>query len=254
MSGATRRFGPLRAAAGLLHGLALVPGWLLTNKGSPTASAYERRFMQRIARRLVSRIDLTGAEPGGPGTLFIANHMSWMDIPVLGSALDADFIAKSDVKSWPVIGPLSRRSGTLFVTREERHRVHHQAQQIGEKLQSGRSLVLFAEGTTSDGVDLLPFRSSLFEAAVHAQRIQPLAIGYHRGDGARLTDEELRVIGWTGDDELVPNLRQVSRLWLSAEVRLTPHFCPDPETSRKALTEQCRTAVSEAYAAIRHRS
>jgi len=251
MSAVTRRFGPLRAAAGLVHGLALVPGWLLTSKGSPRASTYERRFMQRIARRLVSQIHVTGTEPGGLGTLFISNHMSWMDIPMLGSALDTDFIAKSDVKSWPLIGPLSRRSGTLFVTREERHRVHHQAQQIGQKLRSGRSLVLFAEGTTSDGVDLLPFRSSLFEAAVHAERIQPLAIGYHRGDGARLTDEELRVIGWTGDDELLPNLRQVSRLWLSAEVRLTPHFRPDPEMSRKALAEQCRNAVSEAYAAIR---
>jgi len=251
MSAVTRRFGPLRAAAGLVHGLALVPGWLLTSKGSPRASAYERRFMERIARRLVSQIDVAGAEAGGPGTLFISNHMSWMDIPVLGSALDTDFIAKSDVKSWPVIGPLSQRSGTLFVTREERHRVHHQAQQIGLKLRSGRSLVLFAEGTTSDGVDLLPFRSSLFEAAVHAERIQPLAIGYHRGDGARLTDEELRVIGWTGDEELLSNLAQVSRLWLRAEVRLAPHFRPDPEMSRKALAERCRNAVSEAYAAIR---
>jgi 1-acyl-sn-glycerol-3-phosphate acyltransferase len=251
MSAAKRRFGLVRAAAGLMHGLMLVPPWLMVRRGSALAQSHERRFLARIARQLVGRIDRTGAQAGGPGTLYISNHISWMDIPILGSALDTDFIAKSDVKSWPVIGPLSRRSGTLFVTREERHRVHHQADSIGEKLKGGRSLVLFAEGTTSDGLAILPFRSSLFEAAVHAARIQPLAIGYHRGDGARLSDDQMRIIGWTGDEELLPNLGKVSRLWLNAEVRLAPAFAPEPGISRKALAERCRTAVAEAYAAIR---
>jgi 1-acyl-sn-glycerol-3-phosphate acyltransferase len=251
MSLAARRFGLLRAMAGLAHGLLLVPGWLRVPKGSVSASAYERRFMQRVARQLVEDVFLTGAEPGGPGTLYISNHISWMDIPVLGASLDTDFIAKSDVKSWPVIGRLSRRSGTLFVTREERHRVHHQAELIEKKLRSGRSLVLFAEGTTSDGFSILPFRSSLFEAAAHAARIQPLAIGYHRGDGVRLSDDEMRTIGWTGDEELLPNLAQVSRMSLTAEVRLTDAFAPEPTLTRKALAESCRIAVIEAYAAIR---
>lgn len=251
MSAVTRRFGALRAMAGLGHGLMLVPGWFTVPKGSSAASRYERRFMQRVARRLVHHVALTGAEPGGPGTLYVSNHISWMDIPILGGALDADFIAKSDVRGWPVIGPLSRRSGTLFVAREERHRVHHQADQIGEKLRSGRSLVLFAEGTTSDGLTILPFRSSLFEAAVHATRIQPIAVGYHRGDGARLSDEVMRMIGWTGDEELLPNLALVSKLWLSAEIRLAPAFAPEVGVSRKALAERCRTAVLEAYSAIR---
>jgi 1-acyl-sn-glycerol-3-phosphate acyltransferase len=251
MNGVTRRFGPARALAGLAHGLMLVPGWLTVPKGSPAASRYERRFMQRIARHLVRDIAIAGAPPGGPGTLYVSNHMSWMDIPVLGSALDTDFIAKSDVRDWPVIGPLSRRSGTLFVAREERHRVHHQADLIGRKLQSGRSLILFAEGTTSDGLAVLPFRSSLFEAAVHAARIQPIAIGYHRGDGARLSDDEMRMIGWTGDEELLPNLGQVSRLSLSSEIHLAPSFAVLPGVTRKALAERCREAVVESYAAIR---
>lgn len=248
-----RRFGVLRAMAGLAHGLMLVPGWLMAAKGSPMASGYERRFMQRVGRRLVRDVALTGAEPGGSGTLYVSNHISWMDIPLLGGALDADFIAKSDVMSWPVIGPLSRRSGTLFVAREERHRVHHQADLVGQKLRSGRSLVLFAEGTTSDGLTILPFRSSLFEAAAHATWIQPVAVAYHRGDGARLSDDVMRTIGWTGDEELLPNLAQVSKLWLSAEIRLAPAFAVEPGTTRKALAERCRTAVLEAYSAIRQR-
>lgn len=251
MSATTRRFGALRATAGLAHGLMLVPGWLTVRKGSLAASRYERRFMERIARHLVREVALTGARSGAPGTLFVSNHISWMDIPVLGSVLDTDFIAKSDVKDWPIIGPLSRRSGTLFVAREERHRVHHQADRIGEKLKSGRSLVLFAEGTTSDGLSILPFRSSLFEAAVHAARIQPVAVGYHRGDGARLSDDIMRTIGWTGDEELLPNLAQVSKLWLSAEIRLAPAFAVEPGVTRKALAERCRAAVTKCYAAIR---
>lgn len=252
MSPAIRRFGPLKAMTGLAHGLLLVPGWLAVRKGTPAASRYERRFMQQVARRLVNRLERTGAEAGGPGTLYVANHISWMDIPLLGSVLDTDFIAKSDVRSWPIIGPLSRRSGTLFVTREERHRVHHQADLIAERLRAGRSLLLFAEGTTSDGLAVLPFRSSLFEAAIHAARIQPVAIGYHRGDGAGLSDDEMRTIGWTGDDGLLSNLALVSRLSLRGEVRLTPCFVPETGMSRKALAERCRIAVAEAYAAIRN--
>ncbi|MGE3745977.1 MAG: lysophospholipid acyltransferase family protein [Sphingomonadaceae bacterium] len=252
MSGAVRRFGAMRAATGLVHGLMLVPGWLLAAKHSPSARVYERQFMQRLARRLVADNILTGASPEGPGTLYISNHISWMDIPLIGSALDADFIAKSDVRRWPVIGPLSRRSGTLFITREERHRVHHQADEIGRRLKSGRSLVLFAEGTTSDGLSILPFRSSLFEAAAHAVRIQPIAVGYHRGDGALLSDEDMRRIGWTGDEELLANLGQVSRLWLKAEIRLAQPFAPEPGMSRKALAQRCHDAVREAYAAIRN--
>lgn len=251
MSAATRRFGALKAVGGLLHGLMLVPGWLAIEKHGPAARRRETRFMQRVAKRLVDDVTLSGAQPAGPGTLYVSNHMSWMDIPVLGSALDTDFIAKSDVKSWPLIGLLSRRSGTLFVSREERHRVHHQADLIGERLRYGHSLVLFAEGTTSDGLAILPFRSSLFEAAAHAALIQPIAIGYHRGDGARLSDDEMRMIGWTGDDDLLSNLGTVSRLWLRAEIRLTPAFAPEPGMSRKMLAERCRIAVAEAYAEIR---
>lgn len=251
MSASPRRFGALRAVAGLAHGLMLVPGWLLRPKDSPGAIAQERRFLQRVARRLVTDITLSGAAPTGPGTLYVSNHISWMDIVVIGSALDANFIAKSDVRGWPVIGPLSRRSGTLFVAREERHRVHEQADRIGQRLKSGRSLVLFAEGTTSDGLSILPFRSSLFEAAIHAARIQPIAIGYHGGDGARLSDDAMRMIGWTGDEELLANLGAVSGLSLSAEVRLAPAFVPEPGISRKALAERCRAEVLDAYAAIR---
>jgi len=246
-----RRFGAWKAGLGLAHGLTLVPGWLGTNRWSAASRRYERAFLQRIAHRLVAHVDVTGAEPAGPGTLFIANHISWLDIPIFGTVLDTGFIAKADVRQWPLIGPLARRSGTLFVEREARHRVHHQADMIAQRLRAGNSLLLFAEGTTSDGVDILPFRSSLFEAAQHAARVQPVAIGYHRGDGMRLGDDQLRAISWAGDESLLPNARRVTGMHLAAEVRLTPCFAPDPGSSRKTLAGQCRDAIADAYRTIR---
>ena len=248
---ARRRHGMLHAAAGLAQGLALVPLWLAAPRWSPAALRYERGFMARLARRMVSRIACSGAAPAGAGTLFVANHISWLDIPVLGSVLDAGFIAKSDVRGWPLIDTLARRSGTLFVARDARHQVHHQAAMIADRLKAGNSLVLFAEGTTSDGVEIRPFRTSLFEAAQHAGCIQPVAIGYHRGDGARLGDDQLRQIGWADDEPMQDNLRRVLAMHLSAEVRLAPAFVPAPGLSRKALAEQCRDAVAAAHAAIR---
>ena len=246
-----RRAGKTRVIAGLLHGLTLVPVWLTKPRHSQAARRHEHQFMARIARRLVDEIRVTGAEPGGRGTLYIANHISWMDIPVLGSALDIDFVAKTEVRHWPLIGPLARRSGTLFVDREARHRVHEQADGIGARLRAGHSLILFAEGTTSDGIAILPFRSSLFEAAQHAACIQPLAIGYHHDNGGALTDVEMQAIGWIEDETLAANFKRVAPLRLSAEIRLMPRFAPEPGITRKALAERCRQAVVEAYAAIR---
>lgn len=251
MSFDTRRFGTLRAAAGLAHGLALVPAWLLTSPQSANARRHERRFMQRVAARIVDNIHVSGAAPAGPGTLYVANHVSWLDIAVLGGALDTAFIAKADVRHWPVIGLLSRRSGTLFVEREARHRVHHQANAIADRLRHGQSLVLFPEGTTSDGTHVLPFRTSLFEAAQHASTIQPLALGYHHGDGRRIDPALLPAVGWSGDEPLLPNLKRVCGLRLSAEIRLMPPFPVEPGADRKMLAARCRNDVLEAFRAIR---
>lgn len=207
--------------------------------------------MQRVAARMVTGVSMSGEAPAGPGTLYVSNHISWLDIPVLGSIVETDFIAKAEVVKWPVIGPLSRRTGTLFVDREERRRVHQQADAIANRLAQGHSLVLFPEGTTSDGVDLLPFRTSLFEAAQGAARIQPLALGYHRGDGRRFGDDEMRRVGWTGAEPLGTNLARVTGMSLAAEVRFAASFAPEPRMTRKKLADQCRAAVLEAYQAIR---
>jgi 1-acyl-sn-glycerol-3-phosphate acyltransferase len=233
-----------------LHGLTNVPAWRDHEPQSAGARAREKSFMERTATGFVRDIVLEGAAPAGAGTLFVSNHISWLDIPVIGATLDAEFIAKADVSGWPVIGTLSKRTGTIFVVREKRGDVHVQARAIANRLSAGGSLILFAEGTTSDGETILPFRSSLFEAATAAAQVQPLAIGYVHGSGRPLTAAERKKLGWVGDESLVANAREVAKLHLTAKLHLAPSFAPTAGMKRRDLAELCREHVAAAYAAI----
>ena len=251
MSGNRRRLGRTRAVASIASGLALVPPWFAVKPQGAAGRAIALRFFRRLAHAFVGGIRRTGAEPGGPGTLFVVNHVSWLDIPVLASALDANFISKDEVAGWPLLGTLARRVGTHFVARDRRHQVGAQKDGIAARLGAGESLILFPEGTTSDGRGVLPFRSSLFAAAPFAARVQPVALCYSRRDGTPLDPTELGVLGWVGAEPLLPNAARIARFGLSAEIRLLPAFTPPADMSRKQLADRCREAVADAYAAMR---
>jgi 1-acyl-sn-glycerol-3-phosphate acyltransferase len=116
--------------------------------------------------------------PQGP-VLLVANHISWLDITALHAARFCRFVSKSDVKAWPLIGSLAAGVGTLFIQRESRRdamrTVHHMAQ----SLRDGDVLAVFPEGTTSDGVRLLPFHANLLQAAISAEApVQPVALKF----------------------------------------------------------------------------
>jgi 1-acyl-sn-glycerol-3-phosphate acyltransferase len=251
MSAKARRFGRTKALAALGASLLLLPPWLLAKPRTRRARDRERRFYSRVARGFLSGVKRSGAAAAGEGTLFVCNHISWLDIAVLGSLLDADFIAKAGVADWPLVGPLSRRTGILLVKRDRRGDTAAQVEQIGAKLRQGRSLVLFPEGTTSDGCAILPFRSSLFAAAAEAARIQPIALCYSRRRGEPLDEDEMRAVGWTGNEMLLPNAARVAGMRLSAEVRMLSPFEPEAGASRKLIADRCREAIEEAYAAMR---
>lgn len=118
------------------------------------------------------------------GGLILPNHISWLDIIVLNSLLPTRFIAKDDVRRWPVIGWLARQAGTLFVKRGVHREAARLNKQIEVLLAEGEHVVLFAEGTTTDGSKLLPFLSALLEPAVATgSRVYPAAIRYHTEHG-----------------------------------------------------------------------
>lgn len=244
-----RRFGRVRAAAGLLAGLSLAPVWLFMRPRTLRARARERRFFTRILRGFGVALERQGADPAGPGTLYIANHMSWLDIPLLGVALDGDFVSRADLHDWPILGRLARHRGTLFVARDQRRGARDQADSLHARLSAGGSVILFPEGTTSDGRAVLPFRTSLFAAAAAARAVQPVAIVYRDRKGRRLDPAMLDRIAWHGEQPLPANAASLAAHGLSAIVTLLPPLPPDG--NRKLLAEQCRAAIFGAYEEMR---
>lgn len=155
----------------------------------------------------------------GRPLLIAANHVSWLDIMVLGSVAPVSFIAKSETSGWPFIGWLARMQRTVFIERERRRRAGDQASEIGARLAAGDGMVLFAEGTTADGNVILPFKSTLFGAAKAALEtpgtervlIQPVAIAYTRFHGMPMQRIHRPLVAWIGGADLVPQIRALVR-------------------------------------------
>ncbi|WP_416796425.1 lysophospholipid acyltransferase family protein [Ciceribacter azotifigens] len=173
------------------------------------------RLWHRIACRMLGiRIHVHGRLDSRRPLLLAANHASWKDILVLGALADVVFIAKNEVKTWPVFGLLARLQKSIFVVREEKRRTGDQVNEIAERMADGEIVVLFPEGTTSDGNRLLEVKSSLFGAAAAALPlapqgvvyVQPVAIAYTRVYGLPMGRFHRPLAGWPGDVPLLPHL------------------------------------------------
>lgn len=170
-------------------------------------------YHRAILRILDVRVEVRGTAAAGRPLLIVSNHVSWLDIPVLGAVAEATFVAKSEIRGWPVIGFLATLQRTVFVERERRHRTGRATSEIAARLSGGDAVVLFAEGTTSDGIRVLPFRSALMGAARDASDaggnpvlVQPLAVRYTRRDGLPIGRAAMQAIAWIGDTDLAPHL------------------------------------------------
>jgi 1-acyl-sn-glycerol-3-phosphate acyltransferase len=161
-------------------------------------------WLQRWSRIVLRLIGLELHHRGTPPSsgMIVSNHLSYLDILAYSALVPCVFIAKKEVASWPVLGLFARMCGTIFVDRTRRMKVASANQRISEALRAGMVVVLFAEGTSSDGRTVLPFRSSLLEPATLALcPVAPAAIGYHLDDGS-VPDE---VCYWR-DMTLLPHL------------------------------------------------
>jgi len=180
--------------------------------------------------------------------LFVSNHTSYIDIPVLGSLIDASFIAKAEISGWPFFGWLARLQRTVFVDRRGR-KITAQRDEIAARLVAGDKLVLFPEGTSGDGRAVLPFKSALFAVAEPNEgappvAIQPVSITYTRLDGLPLGRALRPYLSWFGDMTLTPHLFALLGLGsVTAEVCFHPVLEQDAYASRKALAEACRRIV-----------
>jgi len=180
--------------------------------------------------------------------LFVANHVSYLDIIVLSSILDASFIAKSEVADWPVLGLLARLQRTLFVERR-RPRAANQRDAISERLGVGDSLILFPEGTSNDGQHVLPFKSALFSVAERRGTgkpltIQPVSLAYTRLDGIPLHRAFRPHYAWFGDMTLMPHMFQMLGMGrVTVEVIFHDPVIGDRFDTRKGLAEFCRRVI-----------
>jgi 1-acyl-sn-glycerol-3-phosphate acyltransferase len=171
-------------------------------------------WWHRVATRLVGiRIHLHGAPAAQRPLLVVSNHVSWLDITVLGAIMPLSFIAKSEVARWPIFGLFAKLQRSVFVERDRRAKTRSVADQIARRLTGGDVLVLFAEGTSSNGIHVLPFRTALVGAAARAIEstggevtIQPLAINYTQLHGLPIGRFHKPRVAWYGDMDMAPHL------------------------------------------------
>ena len=137
--------------------------------------AWALKMLACLAIKLVVK----GKPPVSGPVLLAANHISWLDILVMHAARHCRFVSKSDVKHWPLIGTLATGAGTLYIERESRRDAMRVVHHMAESLRAGDVLAVFPEGTTSNGVDLLPFHANLIQAAISAgSPVQPVALSF----------------------------------------------------------------------------
>jgi 1-acyl-sn-glycerol-3-phosphate acyltransferase len=185
----------------------------------PGRGAVSLRYSRLVCAMLGVRIHIVGTPPRDRSVLILSNHVSWLDIVVLTATVPVVFVAKSEVAGWPLIGWVARARGTVFVERARRQKTGAATADIARYLAEGQSIVLFAEGTSSDGNRVLPFRSALVGALktamgqVEAGRlaVQPLSIAYTTVQGLPMGRRLRPIVAWYGDRDLLPHLHQFLR-------------------------------------------
>ena len=188
-----------RVLAHLLAGMAQIV-LVFPRLSQPRRDLRVQVWSSRMLARLGVALTVAGTPPRAGPVLLVANHISWLDILVLHAARHCRFVAKSDVRHWPLIGRLATGGGTLYIERASRRDamrvVHHMAQ----ALEDGDILAVFPEGTTGDGTGLLPFHANLIQAAISASvPIQPVALAFLDG----LTGRPSQAMSYIGDESLV---------------------------------------------------
>jgi 1-acyl-sn-glycerol-3-phosphate acyltransferase len=161
----------LRAVLHLLHGM-LIIRWRFGAYSQAQQDARIGWWSEKLVQLLGLRIVTKGSVPPMRRTLVVANHVSWLDIPVIHAVLpQARFVSKADVLRWPLIGALISGAGTLFIERERKRDALRVMHRMAQALDEGQAVAVFPEGTVSDGSGLLPFHANLLQAAVSTQAV-----------------------------------------------------------------------------------
>jgi 1-acyl-sn-glycerol-3-phosphate acyltransferase len=205
------------------------------------------------------RISEVGRRSTATPALILSNHVSWLDICVITALAPVVFVAKSEVAGWPVFGWLAKLQRTIFINRQARHQTGAATREIAARLLGGDAVVLFAEGTSSDGIRVLPFRSSLVGAVHHALgnstrhthiTVQPMSLAYVGFGGVPMGRGLRQRVAWYGDADLVPHLLHVlSSGAVDVTVSWGEATAYDMSADRKAIARDAEKSVRRMTAA-----
>ena len=202
------------------------------------------------------RVSVRGTPSAERPLMYVANHCSYIDIPVLSSITPLVFTAKSEIARWPVVGLLARLQRTVFVDRSRRHATGDVNKEIASRMADGDPVVLFGEGTSSDGNTVLPFRTALFGAVRDALgdggrvHMQPVSLAYTRLHGLPMGRQFRPVAAWYGDIGLTRHFFRVLREGaIDVIVTFGPIISVDAEADRKSLARAAEASVRRMTAA-----
>ena len=220
----------------------------------PLATTLPVRYHRGVGRILGLDVQVVGTRAAGRSVLYVVNHSSWLDIVVLSTVLPGRFVAKKEVAKWPVVGILAWLQRTVFVARD-RHGVSRHRDELMACLEAGDSLILFPEGTSSDGMGVLRFKSALFAIAEKpiagaSLRVQPVSLAYTRLNGMPLGRHMRPFFTWYGDMSLGGHLWRALGLGpLTAVVQLHAPVVIEEHASRKEMAAHCHSVVAAGLSA-----
>jgi len=224
--------------------------WALGKLGLPGWGFIASNYYRVLCSLLRIRVRVHGAPMRDRAVLYVSNHVSWADILVIGSVAPVAFVAKREVASWPLVGITAKIQRTVFVDRTRRHQAADAVADIVKRLKDGVSVVLFAEGTSSDGNRVLPFRSALLgaveEASAHAGNIviQPMSISYTGLHGIPMGRQHRPLVAWYGDLDFLPHIKTfIEQGAVDAVVSYGEAVPADVEIDRKTMTKRLESSV-----------
>ena len=225
--------------------------WVLDKLHLPGWGFINTNYYRLLLRIVGLRVRVVGELVRDRAVLLVSNHVSWADILVIGSIAPLAFVSKAEIAKWPLVGITAKLQRTVFVDRTRRQQTGDAIAEIVGRLASGTSMVLFAEGTSSDGNHVLPFRSALIgvvkEAGDRAESgilIQPMSICYTGINGVPMGRRYRPLIAWYGDLDFMPHIKTLmSTGAVDAVVTFGAPLTADGSTDRKVMAKSLEDTV-----------
>lgn len=229
----------------------LATQWVLQKLGIPGWGRLATGYYRFLCKLLRVRVHVEGDLLRDRPVLLVGNHTSWADILTIGSVAPVAFVAKKEVRAWPIVGPVAELQKTVFVDRERRQKTGTAIASMVERLAHHVPVVLFAEGTSNDGNRVLPFRSALIGAVRDAAgataeqlAVQPMSVCYTNARGIPLGRIGRPLVAWYGDLDLMPHLKRfIDAGPFDCVISFGEPIAADAALDRKAVTRLLEQSV-----------